>query len=94
MLEAELLWALGVFAGLIVVAALVNRLRPAHQRRGHGQAMMAEVARRLEAMGCPKLNLMVRHDNQQAVGFYARLGYDEAAGVVLGKRLIEDPRGS
>lgn len=33
MLEAELLWALGVLAGLIVVAALVNWLRPAHRSR-------------------------------------------------------------
>lgn len=33
MLEAELLWALGVLAGLIVVAALVNSLNPAHRSR-------------------------------------------------------------
>jgi len=63
---------------------------PGHQRCGYGQAVMAEVERRLEALGCPKLNLMVRHDNRVAIGFYARLGYDEAAAVTLGKRLIVD----
>jgi ribosomal protein S18 acetylase RimI-like enzyme len=51
---------------------------------------MAEVERRLEAIGCPKLNLMVRRDNTGVVGFYGRLGYDEQSVVVLGKRLIED----
>lgn len=63
---------------------------PAHQRCGYGRAVMAEVERRLEALGCPKLNLMVRHDNRAALGFYERLGYDEATAVTLGKRLIVD----
>jgi ribosomal protein S18 acetylase RimI-like enzyme len=63
---------------------------PAHQRSGHGRAVMAEIERRLEALGCPKLNLMVRTDNRAALGFYQRLGYDEAAVVTLGKRLIAD----
>jgi ribosomal protein S18 acetylase RimI-like enzyme len=63
---------------------------PAHQRSGYGRIVMAEIERRLEALGCPKLNLMVRHDNGAALGFYQRLGYDEAAVVTLGKRLIVD----
>lgn len=63
---------------------------PAHQRCGYGRAVMAEIERRLEALGCPKLNLMVRHDNRVALGFYERLGYDEATVVTLGKRLIVD----
>ncbi|HEX3765126.1 MAG TPA: GNAT family acetyltransferase [Kofleriaceae bacterium] len=95
------LFLVGELAGEIIATAMAGydghrgsvyylAVSPAHQRRGHGQAMMAEVERRLEAIGCPKLNLMVRHDNRPAVGFYARLGYDEAAVIVLGKRLIED----
>jgi ribosomal protein S18 acetylase RimI-like enzyme len=63
---------------------------PAHQRCGYGRAVMAEIERRLEVLGCPKLNLMVRHDNRGALGFYERLGYDEATVVTLGKRLIVD----
>lgn len=65
-------------------------IHPAHQRAGHGRVVMAEIERRLEALGCPKLNLMVRDDNRAALGFYRRLGYDEAAVVTLGKRLIAD----
>lgn len=63
---------------------------PDHQRRGHARALMAEVERRLEAIGCPKLNLMVRRDNTGVLGFYHQLGYGEQSVVVLGKRLIED----
>ena len=66
---------------------------PAHQQSGHARALMAEVERRLEALGCPKLNLMVRHDNQVAIGFYARIGYDTQQVVALGKRLIVDEPG-
>jgi ribosomal protein S18 acetylase RimI-like enzyme len=67
---------------------------PAHQRSGHGWAVMAEIERRLEALGCPKLNLMVRHDNRAALGFYECLGYEAAAVVTLGKRLITDEPGT
>jgi ribosomal protein S18 acetylase RimI-like enzyme len=63
---------------------------PAHQRRGYGRLLMAEVERRLLAIGCPKLNLMVRDDNRDAVGFYGRLGYEAQQVVTLGRRLIED----
>lgn len=62
----------------------------AHQRRGYGRALMAEVERRLLAIGCPKLNLMVRDDNRAAAGFYHRLGYEAQQVVTLGRRLIED----
>lgn len=40
--------------------------------------------------GCPKLNLQVRTDNTDALGFYAALGYSADAAVSLGKRLIPD----
>jgi ribosomal protein S18 acetylase RimI-like enzyme len=65
-------------------------IRPAEQRSGHGRALMDEVERRLLALGCPKLNLMVRRDNSAAIGFYERIGYDEQGVVTLGKRLIAD----
>lgn len=63
---------------------------PAHRGRGYGRLMMAEVEARLTAVGCPKLNLQVRSDNTDALGFYAALGYSVDAAVSLGKRLIPD----
>ncbi len=63
---------------------------PAHRGRGYGRLMMVEVEARLTAAGCPKLNLQVRSDNTDALGFYAALGYSVDAAVSLGKRLIPD----
>jgi ribosomal protein S18 acetylase RimI-like enzyme len=63
---------------------------PDHQRQGHARAIMADVERRLVALGCPKLNLMVRHDNTAAIGFYERIGYEAQAVAILGRRLIVD----
>ena len=63
---------------------------PAHRRSGFGRRMMAEIERRLEELGCPKVNLLVRADNQDASGFYDALGYTADASVSYGKRLIED----
>jgi ribosomal protein S18 acetylase RimI-like enzyme len=95
------LFLVGELAGEIVASAMAGydghrgsvyylAVSPAHHRGGHGRAIMAEVERRLEALGCPKLNLMVRRDNTVALGFYERLGYDEQAVVMLGKRMIVD----
>ena len=57
---------------------------------GIGRALVAEVERRLEALGCPKAQLMVRSENSAAVGFYTALGYEANDVIVLGKRLIND----
>lgn len=70
----------------------VNYLAVAPEARGagHARALMAEIERLLLARGCPKVNLQVRADNEQALGFYRALGYDVDAAVSLGKRLIPD----
>lgn len=63
---------------------------PEARKGGLGRALMDEVERRLRAAGCPKINLQVRSDNEQALGFYRALGYDVDAAVSLGKRLVTD----
>mgnify|MGYP001146453112 CR=1 FL=1 len=63
---------------------------PRARNSGHGRALMAEVEARLLALGCPKISLQVRSDNDQALGFYRALGYDVDAAVSLGKRLVVD----
>src|SRR5262245_59242712 len=95
------LFLVGEVAGEIIASAMAGydghrgsvyylAVSPAHQRGGHARAMMAEVERRLERLGCPKLNLMVRRDNTDVIGFYQHIGYDEQAVVTMGKRLIVD----
>lgn len=63
---------------------------PDYRDRGVGRALMAEVENRLLAIGCPKLNLMVRTSNRAVLAFYAHLGYVQDDAVCLGKRLIPD----
>jgi ribosomal protein S18 acetylase RimI-like enzyme len=63
---------------------------PALQRSGLGRRIMEAAEDRLRAMGCPKINLQVREDNEAAQAFYRRLGYGRDAVVSMGKRLEED----
>ena len=81
-----------VMAGFDGHRGWVNYLavEPTQRGRGYGRALMAEVEARLEAMGCPKVNLQIRADNEQALGFYRALGYQPDAAVSFGKRLIAD----
>jgi ribosomal protein S18 acetylase RimI-like enzyme len=63
---------------------------PAFRGRGFARALMEHVERELVARGCPKLSLLVRTTNHEAIAFYRHLGYVEDESVSLGKRLIAD----
>ena len=65
-------------------------VRPALQGSGLGRRMMAEAEARLEALGCPKVNVLVRAGNEEVGAFYDRLGYVPDAVAGFGKRLIAD----
>ena len=67
-------------------------VEPELQGAGLGRELMTTVERSLEAVGCPKLSLQVRAENENALGFYRALGYQPDAVVSLGKRLIRDER--
>lgn len=61
-----------------------------HRGRGIAHALIQEVEAKLTALGCPKVQLMVRQDNESVLEFYARQGYERSDVVTTGKRLIED----
>ncbi|MFJ4224872.1 GNAT family acetyltransferase [Microbacterium sp. NPDC089695] len=63
---------------------------PSHRRLGVGRALVAEAERLLIDMGCPKIQLMVREGNEQALEFYDALGYERFSVSNTGKRLIVD----
>lgn len=63
---------------------------PACQHQGLGRLLMATIEQRLHAMGCPKLNILVRTTNETVLAFYRKLGYSVDEAVSLGKRLIPD----
>ncbi|QTP58839.1 GNAT family acetyltransferase [Billgrantia antri] len=63
---------------------------PACQHQGLGRLLMATIEQRLHAMGCPKLNILVRTTNETVLAFYRKLGYSVDEAVSLGKRLMPD----
>lgn len=81
-----------VMAGFEGHRGWVNYLAVAPQvrGRGYGSQLMKLVEERFVAMGCPKVNLMVRAGNTAVLAFYRRLGYGPDEVVSLGKRLIPD----
>lgn len=66
---------------------------PDLQRRGIGRDLMGAAEDWLRARGCPALRLMVRSENEQVLGFYAALGYDDRACMVLGRDLAAGAAG-
>ncbi len=67
-------------------------VNPEYQRRGLGRQIMEAVENRLQDMGCPKINLQIRTDNQEAVAFYEDIGYKMEERASMGKRLVDDER--
>jgi len=63
---------------------------PAYRRRGIGRRMVEEIQTRLQALGCPKINLQVRSSNTGVIKFYQKLGFSVDDAVSLGKRLETD----
>lgn len=63
---------------------------PGFRRQGLGQNLMTEAEDRLSKLGCPKVNLQVRIDNEEALEFYERIGYSRDDVISFGKRLERD----
>jgi ribosomal protein S18 acetylase RimI-like enzyme len=60
---------------------------PDERGNSYGREIMRAAEDWLIDRGIPKLNLMVREDNESATAFYAALGYARDQVVVLSKRL-------
>lgn len=63
---------------------------PDRRGEGIGRALVAAAEAGLLAMGCPKVELMVRSGNQPALSFYDKIHYGSDDVIVRSKRLIED----
>ena len=60
---------------------------PRHRRQGIGTALMQAIERKLDEIGCPKLNLQVRAKDREVVAFYETLGYHVEERISMGKLL-------
>ena len=95
------LFLVGLIGGRIVATVMggyeghrgcINYLGvdPSCQGQGLGRQIMRAVEKEIGSKGCPKINLQVRTDNLQVIGFYESIGYRKDEVVGMGKRLIED----
>jgi ribosomal protein S18 acetylase RimI-like enzyme len=60
-----------------------------HQRQGIGSELMRAAEKWLHAIGAIKVQLMVRSDNESALNFYDRVGYEPSDVKVLSRWLEE-----
>ena len=58
---------------------------PEFRGRGAGVALVQRAEQELQALGCVKINLQVRSDNEAVVEFYRRLGYSVEDRISMGK---------
>lgn len=63
---------------------------PARRGEGIGRDLVEAAEEALLELGCPKVQLMVRPDNEEVLGFYDTLGYERFSTTTTGKRLIAD----
>jgi hypothetical protein len=62
-------------------------VRPDQRGRGHGRAMMRACETWLSARDVPKIDLMVRTENDGVLAFYNAIGYGRDEVFVMSKRL-------
>lgn len=58
-----------------------------HRRQGIAARLIAEVESGLRALGCRKVNVLVRHDNDDGAAFWQSQGYGAGPARQLGKEL-------
>ena len=57
------------------------------QRQGIGSLLMSSAEDWVRRAGLPKIQLMVRDENAEALEFYRRLGYEDAGVTTMGRWL-------
>ena len=62
-------------------------VHPDFQGKGYGQEIMNSVETALREMGCPKINLQIRREDDKVASFYQKLGFTNDDVVSMGKRL-------
>jgi ribosomal protein S18 acetylase RimI-like enzyme len=63
---------------------------PLRRGEGIGRYLVEAAEHALLELGCPKVQLMVRPENEEVLSFYDALGYERFTTTTTGKRLIPD----
>jgi len=65
-------------------------VHPDFRENGYGQKIMNSVETEIRKMGCPKINLQIRTENDRVASFYQKLSFTNDDVVSMGKRLEAD----
>lgn len=65
-------------------------VHPHYQRNGVATALIQQLEKRLTALGCPQIELLIDKEDIEVSHFYEQLGYDEKEVICLTKQLIRD----
>lgn len=60
---------------------------PTHRRQGIASRLVSEIEAGLRALGCPKVNVMVRHGDDDGAAFWVARGYGPSVARQFGKAL-------
>ena len=63
---------------------------PDRRRQGHARRLVEAACASLSRIGCPKVELMVRDQNVDALAFYEAIGFETQPVRVYARRLIDD----
>lgn len=67
---------------------------PEYRKNGYGRSIVEAAEKLLAERGAPKINLQVRSTNKAVIDVYKSLGYSVDEVISLGKRLVQDRRGT
>jgi len=95
--QSELFWVgyledkliASVMAGYDGHRGWINYLavHPDFQGKGYGKQLMDNIETALRELGCPKINLQIREENDNVFSFYQKLGFVEEKRINMGKTI-------
>lgn len=69
----------------IEVRSIIFAVHPHYQRNGVATALIQQLEKRLTALGCPQIQLLIHKEDIDVSNFYEQLGYDEKRFYLLSK---------
>src|SRR3972149_4090322 len=86
----------GIILGVVMGAwdgrrGWINHLavRPEHQRKGIGTALIHELEKRLTGKGAKKVNAQIYQWNQKSIEFFKALGYEVHTDLIMVGKMLE-----
>lgn len=60
---------------------------PDYQKQGLGKKLYNTAEQWLKNQGAPKIQILIRADNQKVISFYEGLGFEKSSSLLMGKKI-------